>query len=143
MEAFTQLTDHVFELILFSQSPKLDPAKKILKRIISRDLYKFVGKIEVDNPTEEMIDSLKKKLAQDLPHWGDQQIQERPELKELMDNFEQQLTEVLSNSEALLNQQIQDFSNVKEKMNSLKQKLSQAQSKALLHLQMQECFEVV
>ncbi|XP_047445386.1 deoxynucleoside triphosphate triphosphohydrolase SAMHD1-like isoform X2 [Mugil cephalus] len=54
MEAYSKLTDHLFEYILYSESKKesqeeseesknLKGARDILKRIISRDLYKFVG----------------------------------------------------------------------------------------------------
>ncbi|XP_036960011.1 deoxynucleoside triphosphate triphosphohydrolase SAMHD1-like [Acanthopagrus latus] len=43
MEAYTKLTDHVFEEILFSSSDDLSKAREILKRIISRDLYRFLG----------------------------------------------------------------------------------------------------
>ncbi|KAK2897551.1 deoxynucleoside triphosphate triphosphohydrolase SAMHD1-like isoform X1 [Channa argus] len=64
MEAFTQLTDQVFEHILFSSSPDLAQAKSILQRIMSRDLYKYVGQVLDDKPTKEKIDSLKTKLVQ-------------------------------------------------------------------------------
>uniref|UniRef100_A0A8C9YDE9 HD/PDEase domain-containing protein n=1 Tax=Sander lucioperca TaxID=283035 RepID=A0A8C9YDE9_SANLU len=43
MEAYTKLTDHVFEQILNSPSVELAEAKKILERIISRDHYRFLG----------------------------------------------------------------------------------------------------
>ncbi|XP_067384745.1 deoxynucleoside triphosphate triphosphohydrolase SAMHD1-like isoform X2 [Channa argus] len=52
MEAFTQLTDQVFEHILFSSSPDLAQAKSILQRIMSRDLYKYVGQVLDDKPTK-------------------------------------------------------------------------------------------
>uniref|UniRef100_A0A3Q1GMH3 Deoxynucleoside triphosphate triphosphohydrolase SAMHD1-like n=1 Tax=Acanthochromis polyacanthus TaxID=80966 RepID=A0A3Q1GMH3_9TELE len=49
MEAYTKLTDQVFETILhpWSSSPKLEKARKILERIVSRNLYKFVGETKV------------------------------------------------------------------------------------------------
>uniref|UniRef100_A0A3B4UZW8 HD domain-containing protein n=1 Tax=Seriola dumerili TaxID=41447 RepID=A0A3B4UZW8_SERDU len=43
MEAYTKLTDRVFEDILHSSSPELEDARKILNRIITRDLYTCVG----------------------------------------------------------------------------------------------------
>ncbi|XP_046895374.1 deoxynucleoside triphosphate triphosphohydrolase SAMHD1-like isoform X2 [Hypomesus transpacificus] len=45
MEAYTKLTDHVFEQILHSPSTDLDKARKILERITHRHLYKCVGQI--------------------------------------------------------------------------------------------------
>ncbi|TDG96858.1 hypothetical protein EPR50_G00234320 [Perca flavescens] len=45
MEAYTKLTDHVFEQILNSSSADLAEAKKILEKIISRKHYKFLGDI--------------------------------------------------------------------------------------------------
>ncbi|KAI5619930.1 deoxynucleoside triphosphate triphosphohydrolase SAMHD1 isoform X1 [Silurus asotus] len=43
MEAYTKLTDHVFEQILYSSDPKLNEAQSILKNILCRRLYKCVG----------------------------------------------------------------------------------------------------
>ncbi|XP_067097031.1 deoxynucleoside triphosphate triphosphohydrolase SAMHD1-like [Osmerus mordax] len=42
MEAYTKLTDHVFEEILYSSSPELAEAREILENITHRHLYKFV-----------------------------------------------------------------------------------------------------
>ncbi|XP_008298260.1 deoxynucleoside triphosphate triphosphohydrolase SAMHD1-like [Stegastes partitus] len=55
MEAYTKLTDQVFERILhpWSPSPELKEAGKILKKIISRDLYKFVGETKEDVSFQE------------------------------------------------------------------------------------------
>ncbi|XP_045911517.1 deoxynucleoside triphosphate triphosphohydrolase SAMHD1-like [Micropterus dolomieu] len=68
MEAYTKLTDHVFEQILNSSSPQLDEARQILRKIVTRDLYKFLG--EIENPTQvctcEMIPLWKEELAQEL-----------------------------------------------------------------------------
>uniref|UniRef100_A0A3P8SD89 HD domain-containing protein n=1 Tax=Amphiprion percula TaxID=161767 RepID=A0A3P8SD89_AMPPE len=50
MEAYTKLTDQVFERILHpcsSSCPELKEASKILQRIVSRNLYKFVGETKV------------------------------------------------------------------------------------------------
>ncbi|CAL8367962.1 unnamed protein product [Lota lota] len=43
MEAYTKLTDNVFEQILFSPLPALAEAREILRNILSRRLYKCVG----------------------------------------------------------------------------------------------------
>ncbi|XP_048838649.1 deoxynucleoside triphosphate triphosphohydrolase SAMHD1-like isoform X2 [Brienomyrus brachyistius] len=42
MEAYTKLTDHVFERILYSKRNNLADAQTILKKIVDRELYKFV-----------------------------------------------------------------------------------------------------
>ncbi|XP_042265068.1 deoxynucleoside triphosphate triphosphohydrolase SAMHD1-like [Thunnus maccoyii] len=79
MEAYTKLTDSVFDEILKSSSPELAEARKILERIYSRQLYKFLGqtkalqkkKIRNDeryiDVTKEIISTWKKELAQALP----------------------------------------------------------------------------
>ncbi|TDG96862.1 hypothetical protein EPR50_G00234360 [Perca flavescens] len=46
MEAYTKLTDHVFEQILNSSSADLAEAKEILEKIISRKHYKFLCEIK-------------------------------------------------------------------------------------------------
>ncbi|KAF4023613.1 hypothetical protein G4228_015186 [Cervus hanglu yarkandensis] len=46
MEAFTKLTDNIFLEILYSTDPRLDAARTILKKIESRNLYKFVGETQ-------------------------------------------------------------------------------------------------
>uniref|UniRef100_A0A3Q3IGE1 HD domain-containing protein n=1 Tax=Monopterus albus TaxID=43700 RepID=A0A3Q3IGE1_MONAL len=45
MEAYTKLTDKVFEDILHSSPDNLKEAREILKRIMSRELYKYLGEI--------------------------------------------------------------------------------------------------
>uniref|UniRef100_A0A8C1HI83 SAM domain and HD domain 1 n=1 Tax=Cyprinus carpio carpio TaxID=630221 RepID=A0A8C1HI83_CYPCA len=40
MEAYTKLTDHIFELILYSSAPELSEARAILHNIVCRRLYK-------------------------------------------------------------------------------------------------------
>ncbi|KAF1372632.1 hypothetical protein PFLUV_G00267910 [Perca fluviatilis] len=65
MEAYTKLTDHVFEQILHSSSTDLAEAKKILERIISRDHYSFLGETKPRQvPTREKIRGLKEDLDQ-------------------------------------------------------------------------------
>uniref|UniRef100_A0A8C6WMN6 Deoxynucleoside triphosphate triphosphohydrolase SAMHD1 n=1 Tax=Neogobius melanostomus TaxID=47308 RepID=A0A8C6WMN6_9GOBI len=50
MEAYTKLTDHVFEQILNSSSKELSEAKQILHNIICRRLYKCLGQTQPDKP---------------------------------------------------------------------------------------------
>ncbi|XP_039647662.1 deoxynucleoside triphosphate triphosphohydrolase SAMHD1-like [Perca fluviatilis] len=79
MEAYTKLTDHVFEQILEldeakvpnsssveqAEAKKLAEAKEILERIISRDHYRFLGEIKaIQVPTLEKICDWKKELDQ-------------------------------------------------------------------------------
>ncbi|XP_053353441.1 deoxynucleoside triphosphate triphosphohydrolase SAMHD1-like isoform X1 [Clarias gariepinus] len=49
MEAYTKLTDHVFEQILYSSNENLSEAQSILKNILCRRLYKCVGQTKPIN----------------------------------------------------------------------------------------------
>ncbi|XP_028427158.1 deoxynucleoside triphosphate triphosphohydrolase SAMHD1 [Perca flavescens] len=76
MEAYTKLTDHVFEQILELDEAKLAEAKKILKRIISRDHYRFLGETKPRQvPTRVCINERKRRwkeeLAAAVPEGGD------------------------------------------------------------------------
>uniref|UniRef100_A0A4W2FKI5 Deoxynucleoside triphosphate triphosphohydrolase SAMHD1 n=1 Tax=Bos indicus x Bos taurus TaxID=30522 RepID=A0A4W2FKI5_BOBOX len=62
MEAFTKLTDNIFLEILYSTDPNLNDARMILKKIESRNLYKFVGE------TQPMIQRIKKENYEHLPN---------------------------------------------------------------------------
>ncbi|XP_041655360.1 deoxynucleoside triphosphate triphosphohydrolase SAMHD1-like [Cheilinus undulatus] len=53
MEAYTKLTDHVFEQILNSTSEELGEAREILQKIITRDFPKCVGEIRLQEPFQE------------------------------------------------------------------------------------------
>ncbi|XP_028266488.1 deoxynucleoside triphosphate triphosphohydrolase SAMHD1-like [Parambassis ranga] len=67
MEAYTKLTDQVMEQILHSSSPEMEGARSLLQRILTRDLYFFVGeakKKDASEFTEEEIEGLKQKLAE-------------------------------------------------------------------------------
>ncbi|XP_051805117.1 deoxynucleoside triphosphate triphosphohydrolase SAMHD1-like isoform X5 [Acanthochromis polyacanthus] len=74
MEAYTKLTDQVFERILHSSSEDPKEAREILERIVSRNLYMFVGEAkpkqrgqeEMREIREEDIDSVKATLAEAL-----------------------------------------------------------------------------
>ncbi|XP_041713053.2 deoxynucleoside triphosphate triphosphohydrolase SAMHD1 [Coregonus clupeaformis] len=52
MEAYTKLTDHVFEQILYSSSSELADARKILQNITCRILYKYVGQTQAKKYVE-------------------------------------------------------------------------------------------
>nr|XP_024655906.1 deoxynucleoside triphosphate triphosphohydrolase SAMHD1-like [Maylandia zebra] len=69
MEAYMKLTDHVIEKILNSTSDKLEEARKILKRVMDRDLYYCVGQATKKDQldiSEEKKKSLKE-LFKDVP----------------------------------------------------------------------------
>uniref|UniRef100_A0A8C6TI05 Deoxynucleoside triphosphate triphosphohydrolase SAMHD1 n=1 Tax=Neogobius melanostomus TaxID=47308 RepID=A0A8C6TI05_9GOBI len=81
MEAYTKLTDHVFEQILNSSSKELSEAKQILHNIICRRLYKCLGQTQPDKPiivTQEIIHSWEADLAQSVPQ-GSQDAKLQPE----------------------------------------------------------------
>ncbi|XP_065818653.1 deoxynucleoside triphosphate triphosphohydrolase SAMHD1-like [Labrus bergylta] len=70
MEAYTKLTDNVFEEILKSSCSELKKAREILQNIISRKSYKFVDERKPKDPIEDWkswITGWKKLLAQPLP----------------------------------------------------------------------------
>ncbi|XP_059403115.1 deoxynucleoside triphosphate triphosphohydrolase SAMHD1 [Carassius carassius] len=58
MEAYTKLTDHIFELILYSSAPELSEARAILNNIVCRRLYKCVGQ----TTAETLVDASQEKL---------------------------------------------------------------------------------
>ncbi|XP_072135874.1 deoxynucleoside triphosphate triphosphohydrolase SAMHD1-like [Mobula birostris] len=64
MEAYTKLTDSIFEQILNSSEPELEQAQKILNHIINRRLYKCIGQTQAEEVIhQEEIDDLKTKVA--------------------------------------------------------------------------------
>ncbi|XP_071398577.1 deoxynucleoside triphosphate triphosphohydrolase SAMHD1 isoform X2 [Centroberyx affinis] len=60
MEAYTKLTDNVFEQILNSSSSELAESRQILRNIVCRRLYKCVGQTQANKPIED---------NQDMCHW--------------------------------------------------------------------------
>ncbi|XP_065817358.1 deoxynucleoside triphosphate triphosphohydrolase SAMHD1-like isoform X2 [Labrus bergylta] len=72
MEAYTKLTDNVFEEILKSSRPELQEAREILQNIVSRKIYKFVGETKPktikDWKNLKLEKNWKKTLAQPLPN---------------------------------------------------------------------------
>ncbi|XP_029012663.1 deoxynucleoside triphosphate triphosphohydrolase SAMHD1 [Betta splendens] len=82
MEAFTKLTDHVFEQILNSSSSELDEARQILQNIVCRRLYKCLGQTQAGKPTtvtQDTIHSWEADLAQAVPLSGATGVALQPE----------------------------------------------------------------
>ncbi|XP_070825040.1 deoxynucleoside triphosphate triphosphohydrolase SAMHD1-like [Chaetodon trifascialis] len=67
MEAYTKLTDRVFEEILHSSSAELKDAREILNRILQRKLYKCLAEMQIEETSKEEIRTWKGELTQDLP----------------------------------------------------------------------------
>ncbi|XP_054464755.1 deoxynucleoside triphosphate triphosphohydrolase SAMHD1-like [Anoplopoma fimbria] len=55
VEAYTKLTDHVYETILHSSQPELAEAKQILSRIVDRNHYRFLVETRPTTSIENMI----------------------------------------------------------------------------------------
>uniref|UniRef100_A0A3Q3EB99 HD domain-containing protein n=1 Tax=Labrus bergylta TaxID=56723 RepID=A0A3Q3EB99_9LABR len=66
MEAYTKLTDNVFEEILKSSRPELQEAREILQNIVSRKIYKFVGERKPKVPIEDWKVSLNNLKPEDF-----------------------------------------------------------------------------
>ncbi|XP_077937810.1 deoxynucleoside triphosphate triphosphohydrolase SAMHD1 isoform X2 [Gasterosteus aculeatus] len=64
MEAYTKVTDNVFEQILNSSSDELEASRKILQDVVCRRFYKCIGQALPTKPTNEMEASWKDGLAQ-------------------------------------------------------------------------------
>ncbi|XP_072918222.1 deoxynucleoside triphosphate triphosphohydrolase SAMHD1-like [Hemitrygon akajei] len=67
MEAYTKLTDSIFEQILNSSNPELEEAQTILNNIINRKLYKCIGQTQAEEGKtieQEEIANLKAKLVE-------------------------------------------------------------------------------
>uniref|UniRef100_A0A8C9SDK2 Deoxynucleoside triphosphate triphosphohydrolase SAMHD1 n=1 Tax=Scleropages formosus TaxID=113540 RepID=A0A8C9SDK2_SCLFO len=58
MEAYTKLTDHVFEQILYSSSKELAEARAILNNVVVRKLYKCVGQTQPKRPLDITMNNL-------------------------------------------------------------------------------------
>ncbi|XP_029363303.1 deoxynucleoside triphosphate triphosphohydrolase SAMHD1-like isoform X1 [Echeneis naucrates] len=82
MQAYTKLTDNVFEQILHSSTPELDEARNILDNIVRRRLYKCLGQTQPDTPlsvTQDMIEKWEAELAEAIPLSGSQDVCLQPE----------------------------------------------------------------
>ncbi|XP_058250813.1 deoxynucleoside triphosphate triphosphohydrolase SAMHD1-like isoform X1 [Hemibagrus wyckioides] len=62
MEAYTKLTDQIFEQILYSSDTDLSEAQTILKNILCRNLYKCVG----ETIPEKDLNLSKKEMAKEI-----------------------------------------------------------------------------
>ncbi|XP_046707250.1 deoxynucleoside triphosphate triphosphohydrolase SAMHD1-like isoform X1 [Silurus meridionalis] len=67
MEAYTKLTDHIFEQILYSSDPNLNEAQSILKNILCRRLYKCVGQTTPKTAINVSKENLAVELSQSKP----------------------------------------------------------------------------
>ncbi|XP_060912848.1 deoxynucleoside triphosphate triphosphohydrolase SAMHD1 [Labrus mixtus] len=82
MEAYTKLTDYVFEQILNSSSDELKEARQILRNIVYRRLYKCLGQTQADKPitvTQETLHHWEENLAKSIPQNGPQDACLQPE----------------------------------------------------------------
>ncbi|XP_053172853.1 deoxynucleoside triphosphate triphosphohydrolase SAMHD1 [Scomber japonicus] len=82
MEAYTKLTDHVFEQILNSSSSELTEARQILRNITCRRLYKCLGQTQPDkfmNVTRELLLGWEADLARSFPQGGAKDVGLQPE----------------------------------------------------------------
>ncbi|XP_029291592.1 deoxynucleoside triphosphate triphosphohydrolase SAMHD1-like [Cottoperca gobio] len=82
MEAYTKLTDQVFEQILYSSSKELAESRQILHNITCRRLYKCLGQTQAEKPiavTPETILSWEEHLAASVPQSGAQEVSLQPE----------------------------------------------------------------
>nr|ATN38606.1 SAMHD1 [Ctenopharyngodon idella] len=70
MEAYTKLTDNIFEQILYSSGPELSEARAILHNVVCRQLYKCVGQ----TTSETHVDVSQKKLLD----WAKEVAQSKP-----------------------------------------------------------------
>ncbi|XP_061604493.1 deoxynucleoside triphosphate triphosphohydrolase SAMHD1 isoform X1 [Phyllopteryx taeniolatus] len=73
MEAYTKLTDYVFEQILHSSNTELAEAQQILQNILLRRLYKYVGQTQPKKSlkvTQEMLHAWEVDLAKSIPQMG-------------------------------------------------------------------------
>uniref|UniRef100_A0A9J7ZQB1 Deoxynucleoside triphosphate triphosphohydrolase SAMHD1 n=1 Tax=Cyprinus carpio carpio TaxID=630221 RepID=A0A9J7ZQB1_CYPCA len=74
MEAYTKLTDHIFELILYSSAPELSEARAILHNIVCRRLYKCVGQTTAEthvDASQEKLLAWAKEVASSKPSGTD------------------------------------------------------------------------
>uniref|UniRef100_H2RZX8 Deoxynucleoside triphosphate triphosphohydrolase SAMHD1 n=1 Tax=Takifugu rubripes TaxID=31033 RepID=H2RZX8_TAKRU len=70
MEAYTKLTDQMFEQILNSSSPELAEPRKILHDITCRRIYKYLGQTQSKKTLKESEEKLQAELAQTVPEIG-------------------------------------------------------------------------
>ncbi|KAM8945627.1 deoxynucleoside triphosphate triphosphohydrolase SAMHD1 [Pelodytes ibericus] len=82
MGAYTKLTDHIFQQILYSSDPMLSEARDILRKVELRQLYKYVGQTH-PSPSKrikpEEYDTLPGDLANSIPPTSTSDIKLNPE----------------------------------------------------------------
>ncbi|XP_075703066.1 deoxynucleoside triphosphate triphosphohydrolase SAMHD1-like [Rhinoderma darwinii] len=82
MVAYTKLTDHIFQQILYSSDPKLSKARDILCKVERRELYKYVGQTQPNADTRikpDEYDKLPADLANSTPQTCKPEIRINPE----------------------------------------------------------------
>ncbi|KAM9296191.1 deoxynucleoside triphosphate triphosphohydrolase SAMHD1 [Gastrophryne carolinensis] len=68
MVAYTKLTDHIYQQILYSSDPSLEEAREILQKVECRELYKYVGDTQPNSRIKpEEYDQLPADLANSVP----------------------------------------------------------------------------
>ncbi|XP_060731418.1 deoxynucleoside triphosphate triphosphohydrolase SAMHD1-like [Tachysurus vachellii] len=67
MEAYTKLTDNIYEQILYSSNPDLSEAQTIMKNILCRKLYKCVGQTIPEKALNLTKEALAKEVAESKP----------------------------------------------------------------------------
>ncbi|XP_077410816.1 deoxynucleoside triphosphate triphosphohydrolase SAMHD1 [Vanacampus margaritifer] len=73
MEAYTKVTDNVFEQILHSSKPELAEAQQILQNVLLRRLYKCLGQTQAKKSlkvTQEKLHAWEADLAESVPQTG-------------------------------------------------------------------------
>ncbi|XP_075033614.1 deoxynucleoside triphosphate triphosphohydrolase SAMHD1 [Mixophyes fleayi] len=77
MEAYTKLTDNIFQQILYSNDPDLSEAKEILRKVERRELYKYVGQTHPKASCSikpEEYDTLPADLANSIPQTSSPEV---------------------------------------------------------------------
>jgi hypothetical protein len=71
MKAYTKVTDQVYNQILCSTGFGLKKARKLLKRIEKRNLYKFVGESRPPENSEPLKEDVKGEIAKRMVEYSD------------------------------------------------------------------------
>ncbi|XP_078608584.1 deoxynucleoside triphosphate triphosphohydrolase SAMHD1-like [Branchiostoma floridae x Branchiostoma japonicum] len=66
MASYTNMTDQVFQEILYSKNPGLKKAKDILQKVVTRKLYRFVDESDPSKLEKEIAKESKKITAEDF-----------------------------------------------------------------------------
>ncbi|XP_069508218.1 deoxynucleoside triphosphate triphosphohydrolase SAMHD1 [Ambystoma mexicanum] len=82
MEAYTKLTDNIFQQILYSTDSNLAEARGILQNVERRQLYKCVGQTQPKSETkikQEEYDQLPAQVANSIPQTAVPDVELKPE----------------------------------------------------------------